>query len=531
MLTEAKRQNRPLRSQFVWIDANGDGVVDDNELDVFSSEQANGLEFKGYWRTAYDSNLTQYLGTIGRKGKKRFLTVRKWPVHKWNSVGAPVYKTGEAKIIAEREITKSWSPVPWANSEGKSIFNVTPLLCFDKTGKELWSYPNQWSGVHGSHDAPKDENGLLVGTLKVIGSAKIDNGIGEVVAFNGNMGKAFFMTLDGLYIGSIFKDCRSAPDSLPDKPQRGVSIINTTAGSEWFGGEFFQNKIDGKYYIGSSARNCQMLSQVTGFDTIRRIPHQKLTLTKAMHKLAQQELSKRKEEITEPKRLDVTILEKDRTTMPSLHGFKWWGYDAAMWKYDDTRNAQAAMVVDTKNLYIAFKDVHDATPMSNNGKELTRLFKTGDAALLELRPTADNLRGEILPGDLRIIFSVFNGKPVAILYRYKALPGENKQPEDFTSPVMTVTVEVVKVLENAEIKINRKKNSYTLIAKIPLKELAWKPIKGKSYRADFGIVYSDKKGVINEQRMNWSNRKTGLVADLPGETLIDPKQWGTLVIK
>ncbi|NCO39755.1 MAG: hypothetical protein COZ06_10535 [Armatimonadetes bacterium CG_4_10_14_3_um_filter_66_18] len=59
---------------------------------------------------------------------------------------------------------------------------------------------------------------------------------------NGNMGKAFLMTTDGLYIGSLFRDGRAAPDALPETPTRGMSISRTTPGGEWFGGDFAWNQ-------------------------------------------------------------------------------------------------------------------------------------------------------------------------------------------------------------------------------------------------------------------------------------------------
>ncbi len=45
---------------------------------------------------------------------------------------------------------------------------------------------------------------------------------------------------------------------------------------------------------------------------------------------------------------------------------------------------------------------------------------------------------------------------------------------------------------------------------------------------DFGVIYGDEEGTINLLRSYWSNPSTGLVNDVPGETMISPGLWGTL---
>jgi hypothetical protein len=46
------------------------------------------------------------------------------------------------------------------------------------------------------------------------------------------MGQIFLMTADGLYVGELFQDCRSAPESLPAAVTRGVSLNNTSGVSQ-----------------------------------------------------------------------------------------------------------------------------------------------------------------------------------------------------------------------------------------------------------------------------------------------------------
>ena len=57
--------------------------------------------------------------------------------------------------------------------------------------------------------------------------------------------------------------------------------------------------------------------------------------------------------------------------------------------------------------------------------------------------------------------------------------------------------------------------------------LRFKPQAGKDYKADLGAVFSDTTGTNRAARVYWSNKATGLVNDVPGETMGSPKLWGT----
>jgi len=79
--------------------------------------------------------------------------------------------------------------------------------------------------------------------------------------------------------------------------------------------------------------------------------------------------------------------------------------------------------------------------------------------------------------------------------------------------------------------IERQADRYTVCASVPLAALGFAPAPGKTYRGDFGLVYSDRGGQIDELRMYWSNPVTGMVNDLPSETRIEPALWGRFQIE
>ena len=64
-----------------------------------------------------------------------------------------------------------------------------------------------------------------------------------------------------------------------------------------------------------------------------------------------------------------------------------------------------------------------------------------------------------------------------------------------------------------------------------MEAIEFKPTVGKTYRGDFGVIYSDKEGRINQLRMNWSNKNTGLTADVSREVRIYPERWADIEVK
>ncbi|MFZ2656127.1 MAG: hypothetical protein WAX69_14445, partial [Victivallales bacterium] len=282
MAREAEARKRPMHAYFHWTDANGDGMVQEDEIQFYSKDETGGVPHsKGGWQSAVSPDWSiPLLG--GGYGKT---TVWRIPLKKWNEAGAPVYDFKDAKLILTEKYMGELGGANslWADTQGNLLVNQTPLQMFTPDGKLSWSYPNKWPGVHGSHTAPKDRRGLLIGTIKVLGSATVPE-LGEIFCMNGNLGRDFLMTTDGLYVTSIFKDGRSAPDTLPDSERRGISVASMSAGGENFGGEFFRNALDGKVYIGSpisSARETMMLCEMTGLDKIRRLPNMKVSLSEA----------------------------------------------------------------------------------------------------------------------------------------------------------------------------------------------------------------------------------------------------------
>jgi hypothetical protein len=577
-------------ANFVWSDLDTDGGIDPDEIRYFATPGLDGRLPPAWQPEAWsggvaDDDLTLYLTAIHDNRSHHY----RLPVNRWSDNGVPVYEPTEASLITD---SPYMGQAAWLSAEGHllTLANIPsqgdeggrpdrqrdPLVMFRPDGTIAWTYPSPWTGVHGSHTAPKARRGQLVGPLGVIGTARLD-GIGEIFAFHTNVGTAELFTADGLYLGRLFRDSRAVTQPWPDRPYRGQSLMNTTNGGEWFGGQFFQRP-DGKTFVVAS-RHAGVIAEVTGLDTARRLAPQTAKVTAAQLQQAEARQEKAKANTQVPKSIRIARLPKASGQPPPRSAFRWDSDHAAQWRYDSGRAAKATWAWNDQYLYVAFQ-VEDDTPMINGGEDVRTLFKSGDAAILELRtnPTPPRslgereigVRGEAqtshttsspslspppspprgegrgegpkgrgagreaqrekselnqpAPGDLRLLFSVYRGNPVAVLYDYRRRG--TSDTAEFTS-VKTTRIDGVTVLEDAAIAIRRGTANYVLRAAVPLAALVrWTPEPGRTYPGDFGIVYSDAAGATNVLRMHWSNTATGIVSDISLEADIRPNLWG-----
>lgn len=519
---------------FVWSDLDGDGQVDAAEVQYYATPGLPGNTTVS-WRPdqwshgVSDKDLSLYFTALS--GGKSYHY--KLPISGWAKSGAPLYKiSGTQKIVASRFI----GDVSWVSQKG-NILTVghrktrarggctDPLVMFRPDGSIAWTYPNDYGNVAGSHTAPMAKNGLLLGTLGVMGRARLAK-VGEIFAFHTNMGQAVFFTEDGLFISELFRDSRSGAESYPKKIRRGMSLKETSNGGEWFGGQMFQTAKTGQIYI-TAVRSMPCITKITGLDSVSRLPESSLTFTKEHYQAAEKLMLARQTANADGARVAIKHLNRLAATPPPEKAFSWTANNSVSWLFDENHSAKATWMFDKKNLHVCFQNVQDDTPMINGGEDPQRLFKFGDAVLLELRTQPNVTSKNVLPGDLRLLFSVHNGKPIAVLYRY--LSPEAKSSVKFVS-VATTKIDVITVLANAKVVIDRSATGYSLRASIPLNELDFHPEVGKTYQGDFGIIYSDKIGQKDVLRMNWANKATGLTDDLSGEAKIQPGYWGEFAI-
>jgi len=300
-------------------------------------------------------------------------------------------------------------------------------------------------------------------------------------------------------------------------------------GSEPFNG-WFGRQADGRIRMTTGfPREAAMILEVKGLETIRRFTGSDVTLDNAVILKANEAngvralaAAKAREYVVKKLPAGATIDGQDREwgavpRMPIPGG-------------DTSYRTCARLAYDASNLYVLFR-VEDPTPWKNEGKDFTRLFKTGDAVDIQLstRPgEADKKRRDVDASDLRVVIAQLDGKPAAVLMR----PIDPAAPKDrrvvYHSPVGDKAFDRVEVLAGAKVAVTTQTGRYVVEAAIPLKALGLSPEAGMVLRGDVGVIASDAQGRTNTARTYWSNPHTNLVSDLPLEAWMQPEAWGTL---
>jgi len=497
---------------YLWCDLNDDGIAEPNEVTTTLIPLESG-GWGGYW---LDEQFSLYSGTNGYGAQ----SVSKIPLKGWTAGGAPLWDLAQWRHITDDHL--SGPNYLYLAEHGKVIVG-SPMTCFTDDGTQLWSYgKDQCTGVHGSHYAPITErDDQLFGALACIGKA--DSPMGTVFAVSTNIGRLFLMTTDGLLVGSIFQDARSGSDAWPSTEKPGAPLGGVTMGGEWFGGYFFKAKATNEYYLVAGGTSYNLI-KLNGLDKLQPITGGSVKFT-GRDLLAADALQKA-QATANP---GVNTLAISRIGTPAT-------IDANLGKYPPDRfvtwaagpyRAKAAVATDGKSLYLAYEVSGKANPLVNGGQDSLQLFTSGDSVDLQLGvdPTANPKRTDPVVGDLRLLISVMNGKPIAVLYRWKTIG--DKHPVTFTSPWRTCRLDEARVLSEAQIAITRWGDGFRLEAAVPLTTLGFTPEAGKEYRLDLGTIFADASGTNRAARVYWANKATGLVNDVPGEIMASPNLWGT----
>lgn len=505
--------DRHTQSQLgvMWVDKNGDGELQADEFNF--STDAEAMAGSGWGLDLHDLTI-RALAT--QKSRRVLATLA--PEGAWRPGGLLRYPTLNGALARAVPVDVDSSHVETTIDRfGNLLCNAEPeMKCFAPNGKLRWTYPNQWVGVHHSHEAPLPEIGVLQGALFYLGCAPLDQA-SDVFVVNGNHGRFFALTTDGMYLDEFFRDVRM-----------GGAIDPYLIGGECFGGHFIRSEKDGAYYLQSGQTDYRLfrlhgLDQVQrGAGTLRVTAPQIAAATKAYERRSTKTVSAREAVIPWMK------------TPPTIDAQEadWQGIPSIDWTKNGRFPVRAWVGIDSRNLYL-FYQVSDASPWLNTGKDVTLLFKTGDSIDLQLGtdPAADPKRTGAVPGDLRLLIAPFQGKPTAVLYRHRLKKADGAKPVNFTSPWRTEKVDDVRVLADARIAERSDPAFYRVEAAIPLTSLGLNAPAGKTLRADFGVLYGDDAGTSTQLRSYWSNQATNLVNDVPGEIMLSPNQWGTVKIE
>jgi len=509
------KSDASAKKTFFWADENGDEKEQPDEVAALPQP----LQLSGY--LSLSMNLNTDLTLYGVAGTGRGVQIK---VAGFSSCGAPKYDLVNAKDL------------PPLNAPLPSPDNRLVLSCDDRdslfrcyevsSGKLLWTYPNTFHGVHGSHKAPGPAPGLVRGAFGFIGSAKLPKPAGCVWAINTNVGEWHLLTEEGYYLTRLFQG-DAQRWSYPERALPGAVMDNCPPGlgGEDFGGSFVQDK-DGKLHV-QAGKVALWSVDVVGTQSIDAIKGAKVKITE--QDAIQAELIRgRLAQAAAPSR--SVKLHKLTPAFSGKLDDDFTGAEILSYRKLDNAAVRTAAAWDDKNLYLGW-DVTDDTPWVNAAETAEFMYTKGDTVdfQLETDAKADKERSDAAAGDLRISIGSFKGTPTAIIYR-KA--DQNKSPRTFSSGVVKeYTLDSVFELSEAKTTVTPRKGGYVAEVVIPLAAIGLEAVAGRTLRGDFGVTHGDANGQETALRTFWSNRATGIVNDEVFELKMEPANWGTLLFE
>ena len=166
--------------------------------------------------------------------------------------------------------------------------------------------------------------------------------------------------------------------------------------------------------------------------------------------------------------------------------------------------------------------------LNNSNENPTAPFKTGGCLdlMLGLDASAQAKRTAPVPGDIRFLVTLVDGRPKALVYRQKMAKPDPARAVTFKSPVREVTFEQIDDVSDKVQFAKDNKGNYEV--SVPLVALGWKipSKKGQRIKADIGVLRAEN-GHVNA-RHYWANKATAITADLPSEAELQPGFWGEL---
>lgn len=509
---------------FFWHDLNADSVAQPDEVEMIAAQSGgvtvmNDLSFL---IARFDGKTVRFAPTeIGPGGYPRYSLSTAETLA--TGVKNPASSGGDQALIS----ADGWTVV----SLGIEPY-ATHSLSGAKDGVAKWSYPNLWPGLHASHSAPHpDHPGQLIGPTRLLGGL-MNSRVGPLWAINSNHGCVYVFTADGLIVATLFEDMRQGNRWRMPKAERGMVLGGLTLGDENFWPSITQMP-DGTVYLADGARSA--LVRIDGLNHLSRLPDTGLVVSKddlERSRAWQVEV----EAARQRERGSGVLTVVGRFTAPVVDG-DLSDWPAANWVDIDKQGARAYFNADSKpyditgsvsvaggRLYAAWRTGNPKL-LTNSGELPTAPFKTGGALdlMIGADPAADRGRKEPVPGDIRLLVTQVEGKPLALIYRAVVPGAAAPDAVPFSSPSRTITFDRVDDI-SGQVEFAAGKDGEFEIS-VPLDLLQLKPAAGMTISGDIGILRGE--GNVTTARVYWANKATGITADVPSEAMLTPSLWGT----
>ncbi len=582
---------------FAWSDLDGDGRVDPEE--VTFTPALEGLRQLGPLTVGQDLSVSSVGGLVWRP---QGFTDQGAPIYDAATVEQPVkdlmVDAGaaggcQALLASDDTLVTTGGPLRGFRNGNLSWSYPNRWPSLDTCH---WGFRWQIARI------PAPSPGSVVGTTRLVGTTIKPAGGegGELWALNGNTGSIYLFTSDGLFVATLFPDQRvpGATEYCPPQ-ERGTSLKTATPGEEHFWPTINQTA-DGNVYLVSEikagGRRAQSnVVRVDGLNSIRRIPAAPITVTPAQVEAARKWLIDQ----------DATRIENQgRQTYPVAVSSETIAVDGklddwpAPW-LDQGGRFRAASGADAllegafsrtgenpgapkkapvpnepggwvqigeiprahryhpllAALRVADGKLHVAFSVSPYFGQLDRLESpSADPVDLLTKATAveialgtdleaDPGRTEPAAGDIRVLVSTFEDKPLAIVYQ--AVAEDSDQGLIIDSEWRQVAIGSITEIGD-RVQVGQSGAAWEV--SLPLEALGIEASVGKEIRGDFGIrwhpyrvldasgkrlrVAEGTTGIAGHQERTresiyWHNQATGFVPDAAGEAAFTPQLWGT----
>lgn len=506
---------------FIWSDTNNDARAQPEEVTIHPAQRTGGLTIQ--------NGLTFLVARLDGRALAFHPT-------SFSASGVPSYRFDQANVLATGVLNPASSggdQVLLANNgEAVVTLGIEPFhprsLSGTTHGQARWSYPTPWPGLHASHKAPRpDRPGQLIGTTRLLGGFFEVEGsaLGPLWAIHSNHGRIAIFTSDGLFVTNLFEDMRGGVKWRMPVEQRGMNLKGLTIGEENFWPTLTHSS-DGKVYLVDGNRSA--IIRLEGLDSLRPLPPVEVHLTRdlleecqacTIAREARRQKSERSDSLTiplnSPKKIDGDLNDWKMAQWAQIDSRGVKAYFNANSKPYDIR---AALAISGDHLCAAWRTGNPKLLTNSNEMPLAP-FKTGGALDLMIGP--DGEREAPVEGDLRLLLTLREGEPRALLYQ-AVVPGTTEAEKvPFSSPWRTITFDQVRDVSD-EVTLVGREGDFEF--SIPFEVLGIQPESGKQLRGDLGILRGD--GGETNARIYWHNKATAITSDVPSEAQLTPGLWG-----
>jgi len=323
-------------------------------------------------------------------------------------------------------------------------------------------------------------------------------------------GQIYFYTADGFYVDALMNNPGLAPAAGP-----------YTFGSETFGGRVQYYPRRGEVW----AYSCGLSFLVHGFTGQGKVAGEQrlsgmVTLDK-VYALAGEDHA------AGPLRIvplaDAFTAGADWSTTP-----------VSKLSRNNAPLATAQFAYDAQYLYGRIHVLHQ-TPLRNSADTAGMIFKGGDAVGIDLGPAGE--REAPVRGDIRILAGVING--TARLVAMKPVTALDKQPEHYFTPAGgDAKFDFVGDIPGGQVRCvpDADGNGYTAVFAVPraFLEVTFQP--GVTLAADVEVLLSGQAArglqtIARNYLFTPKRTETSMTDDVPTESRLYPKYWGTAKIE